>query len=195
MNRQTRETKNEAGGLRRLCRVLEVVVMRRALIGVAVGATLCLAMTARADAPAGARRERARSFLMVRMVEALKLSPEQAGKVSAVIRASDERRQQLVRQREAVEGQLRQALDKHADESVLLPLITSTCQLDQRIAAVPEETFTTLHDILSVEQQAAFLLFRRELQGEVHRALQHRLGGPHRTPAKSGHATPPSGQR
>jgi electron transfer flavoprotein alpha subunit len=158
-----------------------------------VGTVLCLSVVARADASEGTRRERARAFLMVRMVEALKLSAEQAAKVSAVIRASDERREQLVLQREAVERQLRQALDKHSGDSVLLPLIASTRQLDERIAAVPEETFATLHDILSVEQQAAFLLFRRELQGEVHRAIQHRLGGPHRASTKSGHATPPSG--
>jgi hypothetical protein len=195
MRGRSRESKRTTGALRRLCRMLDAPVLRRALICVVVGGTLCVVTLARADAPEGARRERARTFLMVRMVEALKLSAEQAGKVSAVIRASDDRRQQLVQQRETVERQLRQSLDKHADESVLLPLIASTRQLDERIAAVPDETFTTLHDILSVEQQARFLLFRRELQGEVHRAMQHRLGGSHRTPVKGGHAAPTVGQR
>ena len=55
-----------------------MAVVRRALICVAMGTALCLSMTARADAPEGARRERARTFLMVHMVEALKLSAPSA---------------------------------------------------------------------------------------------------------------------
>lgn len=165
----------------------QLKAMRRALIITALGAVLMLPTAVRAEPADGGGRERARTFLMVHMVEALKLSADQAGKVSAVIRASDERRQQLVRQREAAEQQLREALDKHADDSALLPLIAATRQLDQRIAAVPEETFVELQDILKVEQQARFLLFRRELQGEVHRVMQRRLGNTHRTPGKGGH--------
>jgi hypothetical protein len=43
---------------------------------------------------------------------------------------------------------------------------------------VPEETFREMQKVLDVEQQAKLLLFRRELQREIARAVRGRgLGG------------------
>lgn len=158
--------------------------------GISLLLTLLLINVAHAETPDVNRRSRARTFLMLRVSEALKLSEEQAGQVAAVIRASDDRREQLVRQRESEEKKLRAAVDKAAGGAELLPLIASTRALDQQIAAVPDKTFEELQNILSVDQQARFLLFRRELQGEVHRVMQHRLGGAHRPAPKPAHETP-----
>src|SRR5512132_1867253 len=63
----------------------------------------------RPDAP---RRERARTFLVLRIVDALNLNDQDALKVSTTVRQADERRQQLVTQRQALEEQLRAALAK-----------------------------------------------------------------------------------
>jgi hypothetical protein len=131
------------------------------------------------------RRERARTFLVVHIAEALKLNEQEALKVSLVVRDSDERREQLTRQRQALEGQLRKALDKKAGDAELAPMVASMNELDQKIADVPEQTFRELQKSLNVEQQARLLLFRRELQGEVRRAMQRRLGGTHRSAPKA----------
>jgi len=128
--------------------------------------------------PEARQRDRARTYLVVRIADALSLNDEDALKVSAVIRASDQHRQQLVQQRQALEGKLRAALAKSPpDTAELSALITAGNDLDQQLAMVPEETFRGLQKILTVEQQAKLILFRREVQGEVRRALQRRASG------------------
>jgi hypothetical protein len=130
-----------------------------------------------AQPPNGPRRERARTFLVLRIVEALNLNEQDALKVSSTIRQSDERRQQLIQQRQALEERLRAALAKKpADAADLAKLVGEGNDLDQKIALVPEESFRELQKVLTVEQQAKLLLFRRELQGEIRRAWQGRRG-------------------
>ena len=141
-----------------------------------------LPVTAAAQPADDALRDRARTFLVVRIADALKLNDQDALKVSAVIRQSDEQRQQLVKDREAMEERLRTALTKSPpDPAELSKLIEEGNQVDQKLALVPEDTFRDLQKILTVEQQAKLLLFRRELQGEVRRAMQRRLGAGRRS--------------
>jgi len=140
----------------------------------------------------GTHRDRARTFLVVRIADALKLNDQEALKVAAVVRASDERRQDLRRQREALEAKLRGVLKKPASTADLTQLITEGNDLDQKLAMVPEDTFRELQTILTVEQQAKLLLLRRDLQGEVQRAMYRRLGaGRHATPTRTPEAGTP----
>lgn len=123
-------------------------------------------------------RERARTFLVLRIVDALNLNDQDAIKVSAIVRQSDERRQQLVKQRQGLEDQLRTALAKKpADPAELSKLVSDGNDIDQKIALVPEDTFHEMQKVLTVEQQAKLILFRRQLQGEIRRAMQGRHGG------------------
>jgi Spy/CpxP family protein refolding chaperone len=141
-----------------------------------------------ADAPP--RRERARTFLVLRIVDALNLNDQDAIKVSTIVRQSDERRQQLVKQRQGLEDQLRTALAKKpADSAELSKLVSDGNDIDQKIALVPEETFHEMQKVLTVEQQAKLILFRRELQGEIRRAMQGRHGGGGRRGQKGNSAT------
>ncbi|HVO22400.1 MAG TPA: hypothetical protein VMW56_02090 [Candidatus Margulisiibacteriota bacterium] len=124
------------------------------------------------------RRERARTFLVLRIVDALNLNEQDALKVSNIVRQSDERRQQLVKERQGLEEQLRAALAKRpADAAVLSKLVGDCNAIDQKIALIPEDTFHEMQKFLTVEQQAQLMLFRRELQGEIRRAIQGRRGG------------------
>lgn len=62
-------------------------------------------------------------------------------------------------------------------QAALSRLISEGNEIDQKLAMVPEQSFRELQKILTVEQQAKLMLFRRELQGEIRRALQgHRAG-------------------
>lgn len=125
------------------------------------------------------RRERARTFLVLRIVDALNLNDQDALKVSNIVRQSDERRQQLIKQRQGLEDQLRAALAKKpVDPANLSKLIGEGNALDQQIALIPEDTFHEMQKVLTIEQQAQLMLFRRELQGEIRRAIQgRRVGG------------------
>ena len=139
------------------------------------------------------RRERARTFLVLRIVDALNLNDQDALKVSAIVRQSDEHRQELVRQREGLEDQLRAALAKKPmDAAELSKLVNETNDVDQKIALTPEDTFHELQKILTVEQQAKLMLFRRELQGEIRRAIQgRRVGGGRRSRQANGSGDAP----
>jgi hypothetical protein len=138
-----------------------------------------LAPAAHAQAAKGTpetpRRERARTFLVLRIVDALNLNDQEALKVSTIVRQSDEQRQQLVKQRQGLEDQLRTALAKKPpDPAELGKLVSEGNDIDQKIALIPEDTFRELQKVLTVEQQAKLMLFRRELQGEIRRAVQGR---------------------
>ena len=152
------------------------------LLAVAMLAGTAHAQPATTGTPETPRRERARTFLVLRIVDALNLNDQDALKVSAIVRQSDEHRQQLVKQRQTLEDQLRTALAKQpADPMELGKLIGAGNDIDQKIALIPEDTFRELQKVLTVEQQAKLMLFRRELQGEIRRAVQgRRFGGARR---------------
>jgi Spy/CpxP family protein refolding chaperone len=124
----------------------------------------------------GPWRDRARMFLVLRIADALKLNEQEALKVGNVIRQSDEHRRDLTQQRQALEQKLREALAKQPpDAAELTKLIGQGNEIDQKLALVPEDSFHELQKILTVEQQAKLMLFRRELQGEIRRAIQGRV--------------------
>ncbi len=123
-------------------------------------------------------RDRARMFLVLRIADALKLNEQEALKVSEVVRRSDDHRSELAQQRQGIEDKLREALAKQpADTAQLTALISQCNDIDQKLALVPEESFRELQKVLTVEQQAKLMLFRRELQGEIRRAMQGRRAG------------------
>lgn len=128
--------------------------------------------------PDGPWRDRARTFLVLRIADALKLDEQAALKVSQIIRQSDDRRQGLAQERRTLEQKLREALAKQPpDTAALTKLINEGNEIDQKLAMVPEQSFHELQKILTVEQQAKLMLFRRELQTEIRHALQNRRGG------------------
>jgi len=142
-------------------------------VAVVLGASL-----AHAEAPQDRFRTRARTYLVVRISEELQLSDADALKVGTVLRQSEERRQALMREREGLATSLRTALAKSpADAAEISGLVARLNGLDQQIALVPEDSFRELQKSLTVEQQARLVLLRRELQGEIRRAMQRRLGG------------------
>jgi hypothetical protein len=137
-----------------------------------------LPLAALAQPPEGPRRDRARTFLVLRIVDALNLNEQDALKISGMVRQSDERRQQLIKQRQALEEKLQEALAKTpADPADLGKLVSQGNGIDQQLALIPEDTFRELQKVLTVEQQAKLLLFRRELQGEIRRAMRGRRSG------------------
>jgi len=151
-----------------------------------LAASVCTAPLPTMAQPSDASaRDRARTLLVVRVADALKLSDEDALKVSRVIRHFDERRQGLVQQRQALEQTLRRALAQSPIDTMQLGgLVKQGNDLDQHIALIPEETFRELQGILSIEQQAQLLLLRQELQAEGRRALQRPVPGTRRSGAR-----------
>jgi len=135
-----------------------------------------------AQPPEGRGRDRARTFLVLRLADALNLSDEKALQISSILRQNDELRQQLRQQRGEIETKIHTALDsKPVDEAALAKLVASANDIDHQLALLPEKSFQDAQKILTVEQQAKLILFRPELQNQVRRAIRRRFqGGPGR---------------
>jgi DNA anti-recombination protein RmuC len=130
-----------------------------------------------ADAPQA--RDKARTYLILRVVDALNLSDEKALEMRGILRRAEERRLELEQKRDALEASLRETLRQPThDDAALTRQVTDAHAVQRELAELPEHTFGEAQKILTVEQQAKLLLFRRELQAEVRQALQRRRGTP-----------------
>lgn len=144
---------------------------------------LLLALLALAAAPAAsaepadeALRDRARTFLVLRLTEALDLADEEALAVSRVLRDSEDRRASLEAERREVEKKIRAALGAgETDEGRLGQLVDRAAKLDEEMALVPARSFRELRSLLTVEQQAKLALARPKIHEEIRAAMRRRL--------------------
>jgi hypothetical protein len=159
------------------------------LRAVALIAFLLVATTvAAATEPPTPSRDRARTYLMLRVVDALDLSDEKALQMRDILKRADDRRLELTQKRDKLDSKLRAALAKTpVDAPALGQLVTDSHAVQRELASLPEHTFSEAQKILTVEQQAKLLLFRRDLQGEVRQAIRRRSTTPTTT---AHHATP-----
>jgi hypothetical protein len=120
-------------------------------------------------------RDRAHTYLVLRVVDALDLTDDKALQMRDVLRRADARRVALTTQRDALAPKLRSALNAvPVDTAALGRLVADTHDVQSQLASLPETTFDEAQKILTVEQQAKLLLFRRDLQGEVRQAIRRR---------------------
>ena len=125
-------------------------------------------------------RDKARTYLVLRVVDALDLSDEKALQMRDILRRADDKRLDLTSKRDALDSKLRSALAQTpVDAAALGQLVADAHAVQREMAALPAHTFDEAKQILTVEQQAKLLLFRRDLQGEVRQALRRRATPAH----------------
>jgi hypothetical protein len=151
--------------------------MKKAISIVTVcGLLLLTPVILRAQGKGGSPRDRARTFLVVRIAEALQLSDEEALKVSGMMRAAEDRRKALLGERQEVERQLSTVLDKgERDAPALTKLVDQANGIDDKLALIPEQTMREVQKLLTPEKQARLVLFRPELRSEIQRGVRQRL--------------------
>jgi hypothetical protein len=129
-----------------------------------------------AQGKGGSPRDRARTFLVVRIADALDLSDEEALKVSGILRGAEERRKALLGERQEVERQLQAALDKgDRDPTALSKLIEQANAIDDKLAMIPEQSIREVQKLLTPEKQARLVLFRPELRNEIQQRVRQGL--------------------
>ena len=123
---------------------------------------------ASAEAPSTPGRDRARTFLVIRMAEELDLSDEKALQVSAVLRRSEDRRRELTTQRDQIESQLRAALEHSPpDDADLGKLVGQANDIDQQLSQVVENSYREGCEAAHRRAQAKLVLFRPQLRKQV----------------------------
>jgi Spy/CpxP family protein refolding chaperone len=126
--------------------------------------------------PEGHHPKRARLFLVLRMADALDLSDEKALEVDHVLEQAEAKRDELMKKRQALNDEIRDALAKpKPDDAKLSTLIDQAVALDRERMQAFEASFNSLKKVLTVEQQAKLVLLRAKMHGEAHRGM----GGPH----------------
>jgi heavy-metal resistance protein len=148
----------------------------RTLQSLLLAGALALPIVARADpsptpaAEAGHEHghgKNARLYLVLRMADTLGLSDERALAVSRVLKASDDKREALRQKRGDVERKMREALGQSKpDDKALATLVDQSVEIRRQQTQLGEDTFGELKKILSVEEQAKFVLLRAELHDE-----------------------------
>jgi hypothetical protein len=126
--------------------------------------------------PPDRAQERARTFLAMRISDALKLPQDKSLEVVRILRTADDRREKLRSDRREVEKGIRAMLKGgKPDEAELQKLTQRASEIDHDMALVPETSFRELQGILTVEQQAKLALVRPQIQDEIRAAVRKRL--------------------
>ena len=87
-------------------------------------------------------QDRARTYLMMRLVDALDLPDDKALALRAIFRKADERRIELVAKRQKIDKELRAALSRPVkDQAQLAKLVEEASTVDRDLASVAEDSF------------------------------------------------------
>lgn len=122
--------------------------------------------------PSEERREEIRKKIetirMWRMTEELKLDPATSGKLAAQIGSFDQKRRELMReQRESMQA-LRQSLTAQKPDEAKLKQLLDTLEKNHRaMQELRTSESRSIREILTVEQQARYVIFQQEFRREM----------------------------
>jgi Spy/CpxP family protein refolding chaperone len=146
--------------------------------------------------PSEERREEVRKKIEAvriwRLTEALKLDAPTSSKLSALLSSFEQQRMASMREQMAAMRELRSLLKApKPDESKIKSALDRAEKNQHALQALRDKEIGGVKEILTIEQQARFLLFqqefRREMQGMISNA---RKGGPRGGPRGEGSGRP-----
>ncbi len=114
------------------------------------------------------RSGRARTFLVLRISEALDLSDDKAVKISRIFKDAGERREALRAERSALAPQLQSAIDA-ADEAAVKKLVAQARAIDRKILLVAADSFAEIDSVLTVVEQGKLALLVPKIQDQLRR--------------------------
>jgi Spy/CpxP family protein refolding chaperone len=140
--------------------------------------------------PSEERREEVRKKIEAvriwRLTEELKLDTNSSAKLSSLLSSLDVKRRNTMREQMEAMRDLRSLLKAaKPDEAKLKPLLEKLEKNHHEMQGLRDQEMKGLKDILTIEQQARFLLFQQEFQREMRDMIsgargkgQGRRGGP-----------------
>ncbi len=114
------------------------------------------------------RSGRARTFLVLRISEALDLDDEKALQISRIFKEGGERREALRAERSALAPQLESAVNA-ADEAAVKKLVAQAREIDRKILLVAADSFAEIDSVLTVVEQGKLALLVPKIQDQLRR--------------------------
>lgn len=129
-------------------------------------------------------RKKIETVRIYRLSAELGLDPQTAAKLGAFLGSVGRKRRDISREQIESMGQLRAALrERDPDEKKLKDLLDRLAKSQRRMTAIRDGEMQGLEGILSVEQQARYLIFQRDFQQDIRRMIEQSRGeGPGRRP-------------
>lgn len=112
-------------------------------------------------------RKRIELIWMWRLTEELDLTQEEGAKVFPVLREYEEKKRTLRDENRELVRELDQLIKANASEGKLKKAIQALAENDTKLHEVQQEGFQKLEKILSVEQQAKYIVFQAEFRREI----------------------------
>ncbi|HXG00371.1 MAG TPA: hypothetical protein VNL69_06270 [Bacteroidota bacterium] len=134
--------------------------------------SLVFVTAAHAQPPGRPPLERIERFKKMRMLEILELGEEQSARFIARYNEQEQKRRELMKQRDELLDRLEQLLRAKADESEYQKLFTEIIDINRRIGEERLAFFNGLSDLLTIEQRAKLLLFERRFENELREAMR-----------------------
>ncbi len=134
-----------------------------------------------AQPPGGPPLERIERFKKMRMVETLDLNEEQSVRFFARYNEHENKRRDLMRQRDEVLDKIERLVRNKAEAKEYEKLFADVIDINRRIGEERLNFFNSLSDLLTTEQRAKLLLFERRFENELREAMrearERRRGG------------------
>lgn len=123
-------------------------------------------------------RKKIEAVRIYRLTEELKLDQQTAAKLAALLGSVEQKRRELTREQLETMRELHASLKAgNPDERKLKGLLEKLEKNQKGIAEVREREIKGLKDILTVEQQARYLIFQREFMREMRGMIAGARGG------------------
>jgi len=111
---------------------------------------------------------RAPMLVVLRIAEALQLSDEQTVKLAGEFRRTAQQRRTMLAEKTALEAKLEaQLARKPVDDAALSSLTEQLVAVDRGISQLPNELWTSIQPVLTVEQRARLVLLRGKMKKQV----------------------------
>jgi len=116
--------------------------------------------------------ERIEQWKKVRLIEILEMKEDQSVRFFSRMSEHDRQRRELMHARGEALDKLERLVRNRAGSAELEKVIPEVLDLDSRIREEQRNFFSGLGDILTVVQQAKFLLFERQFEKELREAMR-----------------------
>jgi hypothetical protein len=116
--------------------------------------------------------ERVEQLRKVRLIEMLDLKEDQSVRFFARFKEHEAARKELTTERNEVLDKIERLVRNRADSTEYAPLFAEVEGIDTKIVAGRKQFFSSLGDILTIEQRAKLLLFERRFERELRDAFR-----------------------